>query len=276
MVYHLILGMEEWMTALEAKDVLTESHQQSVICRSKMLETIAANSRLSTTRLRLALKATEPCDKNKCSLLNSNTDHGVCWPFKGPFDSTQLSICAQALTNDRLVERQLDLLGDSVWTIKRMVANSDLMDAHILTNYIVEIRTLEGQFQGLKKEILSLDDVRGHVRKASDIEQTLFDLRVAIHCLMEQTKKEPAPQVAGMHIMGKVNLLQIKILTCVGNILNWWLFWEQYQATHDKSQLREVDRLTCLQGALKNGPAKNVIQGLTQVAKSYQEAVKCL
>ena len=34
--------------------------------------------------------------------------------------------------------------------------------------------------------------------------------------------------------------------------------------------------LTYLQSALKGGPAKNVIQRLTQMAESYEEASKCL
>lgn len=40
MVHNSILGMEEKMVALEAKDILTNSHQQLVIYISKMLETI--------------------------------------------------------------------------------------------------------------------------------------------------------------------------------------------------------------------------------------------
>ena len=39
MVQDSTLGMEERIAALEAKDVLTNSHWQSVICISKMLET---------------------------------------------------------------------------------------------------------------------------------------------------------------------------------------------------------------------------------------------
>ena len=38
MVHHLILAMEEKVAALEAKELLTESHQQLVIHISKMLE----------------------------------------------------------------------------------------------------------------------------------------------------------------------------------------------------------------------------------------------
>ena len=38
MGHRSILGMDERIVALEARDVLTDSHQQAVICISKMLE----------------------------------------------------------------------------------------------------------------------------------------------------------------------------------------------------------------------------------------------
>ena len=39
---------------------------------------------------------------------------------------------------------------------------------------------------------------------------------------------------------------------------------------HDKPHLEEVDKLTYLRDALKDGPAKNVVKGLTQTAESYK------
>ena len=75
--------------------------------------------------------------------------------------------------------------------------------------------------------------------------------------------------------MAGVNLPRIDTPTFDGNILNWRLFWERFQAAvHDKPHLGGVDKLTW--DALKDGPAKNVIQGLTHTAKSYQEANACL
>ena len=50
----------------------------------------------------------------------------------------------------------------------------------MLTCYLYEIRSLEGELQGLKDKIFSLDDIGEHMRKASDIKVNLFDLRVTI------------------------------------------------------------------------------------------------
>ena len=78
-------------------------------------------------------------------------------------------------------------------------------------------------------------------------------------------------------MMDRVNLPRIEIPKFVGNILNWRPFWEQFlAAAHDKPHLGEFDKLTYLRDAIKGGPAMFVIQGLTQTAESYSEAIKCL
>ena len=48
---------------------------------------------------------------------------------------------------------------------------------------------------------------------ASDIEGTMFNLRVAIRRLTKQSKKEPIPQMIGMPVMDGVNLPQIDVPT---------------------------------------------------------------
>ena len=69
----------------------------------------------------------------------------------------------------------------------------------------------------------------------------------------------------------------IEISKFDGNILKWHLLWEQFQAAvHGKPHLEEVDKLTYLRDALKDGPAKNAVKGLTQTAESYKQAIRCL
>ena len=64
---------------------------------------------------------------------------------------------------------------------------------------------------------------------------------------MDKTKREPSPQVIATPMLAQVNLPRIEIPTFDENILNWWLFWEQFQATvHDKPELGETDKLTYL------------------------------
>ena len=77
----------------------------------------------------------------------------------------QPSVPSQSLMNDRLVDRQLDVLGDPVRSIKTVVDKSDLMDAHMLINYMDKIKGLKEELQALRREILSLISYRGPVER---------------------------------------------------------------------------------------------------------------
>ena len=131
----------------------------------------------------------------------------------------------------------------------------------------------------MEREILSRDEYEGRKERASQIEGDLFNLRVTVSRRMEESsKKEPTiSDRLGVPTMTGVNLPRIEIPTFDGKIFNWHLFWKQFQAAvQDKPQLEEVDKLPYLREALKDGPARNVIKGLTQTAESYQQAVRCL
>ena len=45
---------------------------------------------------------------------------------------------------------------------------------------------------------------------------------------------------------------------------------------HKIEHLSDAEKLAYLKDALKDGPARNVIQGLTQMASTYNKAIKCL
>ena len=132
-----------------------------------------------------------------------------------------------------------------------MVGNSDFVDEPVLKSYLEEIGSLEG----LMKEIVSVY-IGNRVQRALDIKGIFFDLRVDISYLMERMKEEPAPQTFGIGMMAGVNLPRIEVPTFDGTILNWRLFWKQFQAAvHDKPYLGEVDKLTYLRDA-PNGAIK--------------------
>ena len=59
--------------------------------------------------------------------------------------------------------------------------------------------------------------------------------------------------------------------------MNWSTFWEQFATTiDDKKELSNVIKLAYLREALKDGPAKDIIAGLSQSGDYYKEAVECL
>ena len=120
----------------------------------------------------------------------------------------QIGATTLVSTNIRLIDKQLDVIADSTISIQRDLEKAESVDIPILTNHVDKIKSLEGELQALKKEILSLDDNSGHLERASHIENTLSELwvHVTIYCLMKKARKEPYPKVVKMPMIDKVNL----------------------------------------------------------------------
>ena len=62
-----------------------------------------------------------------------------------------------------------------------------------------------------------------------------------------------------------------------GDLLNWNSFWEQFSISIDeRTSLSDAEKFVYLQHSLKEGSAKNVIQGLSGTGEHYAKAVECL
>ena len=56
---------------------------------------------------------------------------------------------------------------------------------------------------------------------------------------------------------------KINVLTFDGDVLNWNSFWQQFNLViHSKAQLNNAEKLVYLRDALKDGPARHIIEGL--------------
>ena len=74
-----------------------------------------------------------------------------------------------------------------------------------------------------------------------------------------------------------VKLPKYEVPTFDGNLLNWRSFWEQFcVSVHDCPTLSDPEKFVYLQQALKNGSAKNAIEGLSRSGEHDAEAVECL
>ena len=74
-----------------------------------------------------------------------------------------------------------------------------------------------------------------------------------------------------------VRLPKLEVPTFDGDVLHWKQFWEQFSISgHDRSNLSNAEKLVYLQQAVKNGSAKNTIEGLSRSRDHYPEAVECL
>ena len=63
----------------------------------------------------------------------------------------------------------------------------------------------------------------------------------------------------------------------MGTFINWTTFWEQFTTSiHDRTNLSDSEKVAYLKHALKDGPAKHVIDGLSGSGDHYSEAIECL
>ena len=68
----------------------------------------------------------------------------------------------------------------------------------------------------------------------------------------------------------EIKLPKISVLSLDGDLLNWNTFWKQFEiAIHSKEQLTVAEKLVFLMDSLKEGPARHVIEGLTQTSENY-------
>ena len=78
-----------------------------------------------------------------------------------------MDILSPLSTNNRLVDRHLDSLENSTRDIRRAV-ETPKVGKHVLTNYLVKIASLEVELQGLKREILLIDNYEERKKGLSD------------------------------------------------------------------------------------------------------------
>ena len=77
--------------------------------------------------------------------------------------------------------------------------------------------------------------------------------------------------------MSRIHLPRIDVPTFDGNLLNRRKFLEEFETTiHNKTQFTSSYKLTYLRKALKDGPARLVVSGLTMTLENYTEVTMCL
>ena len=121
-------------------------------------------------------------------------------------------------------------------------------------------RALSAQLTGVLGEILALrDGDAALLNNATSIKRALFELDFEtgrrLHLLEDTTRTS--------HFEPTVELPRISIPTFDGDVLNWAVFWEQFETTiHSNEKLHDAQKLAYLRDAVASGPAKWVIQGL--------------
>ena len=168
------------------------------------------------------------------------------------------------------IERSLQALSDDV---KPLTDPAD----------IVVVRQHDERLQGLKSELkdvsdslldMELEDTDDLCTLQGRLEKLAFDCLLILKRL---SSSHPTPATS-TPVDGKgVRLPKLDAPTFDGKLVNWRPFWDQFSiAIHDRSSLSKAEKLAYLRNSLKDGPAKGVIEGLSESGDFYDEAIESL
>ena len=175
------------------------------------------------------------------------------------------------------IDKRLGFIDESIKSVRQsMTARTPRakVDDCLLQHLLEKVNLLETKLSSATDDIITLPD-EGTLRdSALGLEYELSTLSVDIKRLRldeaQIPKTDKAPDTG-------LELAKIGVPAFDGNILAWASFWEQFDiSVHSNSRLQDAVKLAYLKEALKDGPAKNITEGLAHTAKNYKAAIKCL
>ena len=195
----------------------------------------------------------------------------------------ELAICIQKLIstcsapsdpNPRKIQsRRITRLEKSLSTaceeIKTLSERSD--DTCLICQHEEQLLDFKRELEDIRKCLLPLDLNDDDELSVLHIkmEKALFNNSLEIKRQLKDHVSTPTTSESK-----GVQLPKLDVPTFDGNILNWRSFWEQFQdSVHDRSNLAESEKLVYLQHALKNGSAKQAIEGLSHSGVYYSETI---
>ena len=147
-----------------------------------------------------------------------------------------------------------------------------------------EIRQIEEEIVDIKLELRSVSSDLATLNLPEDDE--LFEIEKQVRSTIYTHSLSAKKTLADMSTAAAptltantpgVKLPKIDVPRFNGSVLNWRSFWEQFNVTiHSHTTLTDTEKMTYLQGSIKDGPAKSIIDGLSQCGDNYLEAIETL
>ena len=188
-------------------------------------------------------------------------------------DGTPRKLAARRLAH---AEKSLSDLSAAIHTL-----SEDPSDTCVLRQYEEQLIDLKGELSDTRSGLLplDLDDSDDLLVQLASLEKGIFDSSVEVKRKLS-TSSPPPPLGATLSTSSDrtgVKLPKLDVPTFDGNILNWRSFWEQFRVSvHNRTSISDSEKLVYLQQSLRDGSAKNVIEGLSRSGDNYSEAVECL
>ena len=193
-----------------------------------------------------------------------------------------ISVCTSSSDSSprEIASRRLSRLQKNLSSISTEIATLSGRpdDSCLLLQYEDQLSDCKKELTDVRNSLLphDLEETDGLSTLLVSLEKQVFDCSLKIKQLLHALSHSHDPPTASLDGKG-VKLPKLDVPTFDGNILNWRSFWEQFcVSVHDRSNLSDAEKLVYLQHSLKNGSAKNVIEGLSRSGEYYAEAIECL
>ena len=168
--------------------------------------------------------------------------------------------------NTKASSHKLQHLERSLGSTDKALAalSSDHDDLALLEQHCEQLCDYKRELAAVYEDLvtLDLDEKDDLIILYAKLEKLQFESSHKVKKLISSQTSNPAstPVVGGKG----VKLPKLDVPTFSGDVLHWKQFWEQFSVSvYDHSNLSDAKKLIYLQQAIKDGSARNTIEGLS-------------
>ena len=194
---------------------------------------------------------------------------------------------ARPLPTRAILERRSAQLQARLVSIHEKIGDlkDDGSDIHLIYLYQEHLADLKRELSELRNEMLVItadasDPLMSNAQKQKD---NIFEMSVKVKKLLFLSPASPSSETAATATptatsgSRSVKLPKIDVPTFDGGLLHRQTFWDQFRISIDqRSDITNTEKLVYLRHSLKDGSAKNVIEGLSHSGDQYKEAIDTL
>lgn len=178
----------------------------------------------------------------------------------------------------RFLNRQLTRIEAGLNRIEGAITDTDEpVDRTLLPQHSNELsdykKDLAALYSDLAAEDIDDDDELFTTHSAAERQLSTLSHNIKSLLVVPPTDEPTRPTTDGTGV--KLPKLDVPVFD--GNIIHWKQFWDQFTvAVHSKTALSNAEKTVYLQHAIRDGSARNAIEGLSHSGDNYEEAVECL
>ena len=178
-------------------------------------------------------------------------------------------------TRRRLAKRMKHLEDNLTLLASQVDSTSTESDVCFVRQCEDELNELKMELSVLARDIIDMDDEDEElIKRERQLRKEILDKDLKLKQLLHKSPTHGTPPTSEK---GGLKLPKLDVPTFNGSVILWRAFWEQFQiSVHDQKSLSNSEKLVYLKHALKDGAARQVVEGLSRSGDQYAEAIACL